>query len=405
MMPPDLSAGQIAMVIVYWLLVFFWFAVVVVTATLPSRQCGFLTLQSHRLIHRAFLVVALILFIDCLYWAITNSARAGILPPELEMALRDPWLVASVKGLVLVSGLLFLVLALSSDRALARHLETTLFSKFVNYSWDAIGVLKPNGCVRFWNRAAVKLFGFSTDYAKDKHINEFLVPADLHQEAQHTLNLVRDTRRARQRCLTERMNADGDRLSIDLTVSPIEDAGEFCGYFGIMRMALPPELRDWSQSRYFRRVTMPQQKPCAFVIMPFAEDIVPANLWEMTIKDAVEAVSLVPVRVDARPVTEKIMDQVFTNILTSTIVIAVLTGKNPNVFYELGIAHALNKHVIQLVRRGEPLPFDVASIWTIDYDPEDLGELRCRLVATLQRLMDAHGLRGSRNSLNLVAND
>ena len=50
------------------------------------------------------------------------------------------------------------------------------------------------------------------------------------------------------------------------------------------------------------------------------------------------------------------------------LVIADLTGLNPNVFYELGVRHAIGKPFIQMIRRDQPIPFDIASVRTVMFD-------------------------------------
>lgn len=50
------------------------------------------------------------------------------------------------------------------------------------------------------------------------------------------------------------------------------------------------------------------------------------------------------------------------------IVLADLTGKNPNVFYELGLAHAISKPVILVTESEEDIPFDLRAIRIIKYD-------------------------------------
>jgi hypothetical protein len=62
------------------------------------------------------------------------------------------------------------------------------------------------------------------------------------------------------------------------------------------------------------------------------------------------------------------MDEVWENIRKSRVVLADLTGRNANVFYETGIAHALGKEVILMARELEDVPFDLRHLRCILYD-------------------------------------
>ena len=55
--------------------------------------------------------------------------------------------------------------------------------------------------------------------------------------------------------------------------------------------------------------------------------------------------------------------------------IADLTDRNPNVYYELAVRHAVRKPVIQFVQKGELLPFDIACTQTILVDHKDLNSV------------------------------
>lgn len=68
----------------------------------------------------------------------------------------------------------------------------------------------------------------------------------------------------------------------------------------------------------------------------------------------------------ARP--GKISDQMYSEIFSADLCIAILTGHNPNVFYELALAQSINKPVIPLLAKGEDLPFDVKDFRYISYD-------------------------------------
>ena len=65
------------------------------------------------------------------------------------------------------------------------------------------------------------------------------------------------------------------------------------------------------------------------------------------------------------------MDQVWRGITEAKVLIAVLTNRNPNVFYELGLAHALKKPVVLVSSSEGDVPFDLQHIRVIYYDITD----------------------------------
>lgn len=64
-------------------------------------------------------------------------------------------------------------------------------------------------------------------------------------------------------------------------------------------------------------------------------------------------------------------------------IVANIDGRNPNVFYELGIAHALGKEVILIAKSVEEVPFDIRSNKLIIY--KDIQELSASLKKELTR--------------------
>lgn len=107
-----------------------------------------------------------------------------------------------------------------------------------------------------------------------------------------------------------------------------------------------------------------------FVMQPFAAPL--GDYYEKIYKPAIEKAGLRPVRADAEIfATGKIMDQVWSGINAAKVLVAELTSRNPNVFYELGLAHAMKKPVVLVSAKEEDVPFDLQHIRVIYYDMSD----------------------------------
>lgn len=107
-----------------------------------------------------------------------------------------------------------------------------------------------------------------------------------------------------------------------------------------------------------------------FVMQPFGGYL--GGYYEAIFKPAIVQAGLTAVRADDDIfATGKIMDQVWRGIRQARVLVAELTSKNPNVFYELGLAHALEKPVILVSSNQEDVPFDLRHIRAIFYDQTD----------------------------------
>ena len=107
-----------------------------------------------------------------------------------------------------------------------------------------------------------------------------------------------------------------------------------------------------------------------FVMQPFVGHL--GTYYESLFKPAIEKAGLQPVRADDDMfATGKIMDQVWRGIHQAKVLVAELTSKNPNVFYELGLAHALRKPVVLVSSNEDDVPFDLRHIRVILYDQAD----------------------------------
>lgn len=107
-----------------------------------------------------------------------------------------------------------------------------------------------------------------------------------------------------------------------------------------------------------------------FVMQPFAAPL--GDYYEKVYKPAIEKAGLKPIRADADIFgAGKIMDQVWEGIKAAKVLVAEMTTRNPNVFYELGLAHALKKPVVLVSSREDDVPFDLQHIRVIYYDVTD----------------------------------
>jgi len=107
-------------------------------------------------------------------------------------------------------------------------------------------------------------------------------------------------------------------------------------------------------------------RPRAFVVMQFAEPY--DTFYREVIQNQAEAAGFDVVRIDEKAGPGVIFQDIQREIEQSEIVIAEITPANPNVFYELGYAHALGKPTILLAQRDAALPFDIRSFRVVFYN-------------------------------------
>lgn len=95
------------------------------------------------------------------------------------------------------------------------------------------------------------------------------------------------------------------------------------------------------------------------------------------------------VRADEESSPDSITTQVIGRIIEADLIIADLTDHNPNVFYELAVAHGYQKSVIHLMQDGQKVPFDVVDQRVIFYDladPESVDKARQALKNSVEWL-------------------
>jgi cold shock CspA family protein len=137
-------------------------------------------------------------------------------------------------------------------------------------------------------------------------------------------------------------------------------------------------------AEFFTREKLPIPKTC-FVLMPFEEGM--NAVYEHGIKPLVESLGIQCRRADELYSTRGILGDIWESLQTAEFIIADLTNKNPNVMYELGLCHALWKHMILICQNKDDVPFDLRAWRVIWYDFTFAGA--ARLKDELQRAIEA----------------
>lgn len=120
---------------------------------------------------------------------------------------------------------------------------------------------------------------------------------------------------------------------------------------------------------------MSEEGKNCFVIMPFGlkhdadgNEIDFDRVYEDVIASAIESAGYVPIRADQIESPGSIQRDMFVHIARDNAAVVDLSTLNPNVFYELGVRHALRPTVTVLIKtRGSTVPFNIHNQRVIDY--------------------------------------
>jgi hypothetical protein len=147
-------------------------------------------------------------------------------------------------------------------------------------------------------------------------------------------------------------------------------------------------------------------KQFAFMVMPFHDEVA-VEAYEHCIRGVCESRGLTVRRADEVFTVNPIWDDIFNEIHRARVIIADISGRNPNVFYELGMAHVLKQQQTVIITRDDhaDVPFDVSHLRIIRYENSIQGskrfeiELGKTLDLILQDLKALH-----RDEFTLIAN-
>ncbi|MFH2048145.1 MAG: restriction endonuclease [bacterium] len=121
-----------------------------------------------------------------------------------------------------------------------------------------------------------------------------------------------------------------------------------------------------------------------FIVMSFSTEL--NDLYMYGIRGCIEKLGLTAVRADEMEYNGDIITEIIDHIKKAQYIVAEVSDRNPNVFYEVGWAHALNKQVILIAKEGTTVPFDLISMNHIFYD--SIHHLEDMLSKRLKSLKD-----------------
>jgi hypothetical protein len=149
----------------------------------------------------------------------------------------------------------------------------------------------------------------------------------------------------------------------------------------ISSILLDKKVIDYNQLRkestviepFWGKISVHPDSDFCFVLMPFSPNKL-TDIYRRYIRAPIEANTTIKcIRADDIYKSTPIMSDIWRKIIEARFVIADLTDKNPNVFYELGMAHTLGKEVILVSQKLEDIPFDLRGVRTIIYEDSPSG--------------------------------
>lgn len=179
-----------------------------------------------------------------------------------------------------------------------------------------------------------------------------------------------------------RVGLDGQRVQLHVDDVKVIDYGRLAssGGAGIGVFAF-----RGNNSATFGPLMINDRRPNAFIAMQFTS---PYNeVYSDSIKPLVEEIGYESVRVDEISQPGIILNDIWRQLTEASVVIAEVTEANPNVYYEIGVAHALNKSTVLLAQKGTKLPFDLGPHRCIFYENTIPG--RARLLDALRTSLGA----------------
>jgi hypothetical protein len=141
--------------------------------------------------------------------------------------------------------------------------------------------------------------------------------------------------------------------------------------------------------------------PEVFVVMPFRE-VWSNSVFDNMIRPAVEGVKVDGVKFrcvkgDTPPRVGDLTQTIWSALMRAGLVVADVSVANPNVFYEIGLTHALGKDCFILKQRNVGVPADFGGSHYYEYDLADLEAGKQNLRQEIATWADENRVKGVRH--------
>lgn len=171
---------------------------------------------------------------------------------------------------------------------------------------------------------------------------------------------------------------------VDLCIEIIKDQGKEACLGSLSKVSKAEiDIEALGVKPRFNKLKFEIKHNHCFYLCPFCE---PFNtIYQEHVVPCVESQGMSISRGDEIFGTQPIIEDVWEGINSSAIVIADVTGKNPNVMYEIGLAHTVGKPVVIVSQDMDDVPFDLKHYRCIiySYTPKGIKELEKKLTGTL----------------------
>ncbi len=129
------------------------------------------------------------------------------------------------------------------------------------------------------------------------------------------------------------------------------------------------EVEDEIPKKKKVEVSIREYLDTCFVLMPFGSKF--DNHYKTVFTPSIKEAGFEPLRADDLFGSGMVIEQIWEQIRKAKVLLAELTGKNANVFYELGLAHAIRQPVVIVTDNIEDVPFDLRHLRVITYDVDN----------------------------------